>query len=373
MKIAVLENTWIGHHAGYCTRICQVLVELGHNVTLFCPKVNDIRIPLGISVFHLPLTKPYGFRLGMFKPPLQALKFAHDASAALRTSNLSFDLLFFPSIDKYCHQHLDSRLLASLFPAPFTGIYFAAHGFWFPTHLTSISLKSTAAFGVLDEESADFLSRKTSREVFVFPDFSATTMTTTFRSELVHRIGSLANGRTIILLAGDLRKRKGLLPFLKWADSTHAGNFFFVVVGKLHFDNFSTEENQFIERMTCRTKRCFIQLSAVDDNEFDSLLQCADLIWVCYESFPSSSNLITKAAQLEKPVLVASGALLEQRVRKFQLGAVAKSKCPYALREAALLALTSFRKEGAMDYSQHHSLEKLKPAVEKLIAACDPM
>jgi hypothetical protein len=52
------------------------------------------------------------------------------------------------------------------------------------------------------------------------------------------------------------------------------------------------------------------------------VLSSADVIWAAYRSFPNNSNILTKAALLERPVLVSDGYLMGRLAKEYGLGEV---------------------------------------------------
>jgi hypothetical protein len=57
-----------------------------------------------------------------------------------------------------------------------------------------------------------------------------------------------------------------------------------------------------------------------DETSFNAILAGADIIFAVYRDFYRSSNMLSKAAYFEKPILVSSGCLMGERVARYGIG-----------------------------------------------------
>jgi hypothetical protein len=57
-----------------------------------------------------------------------------------------------------------------------------------------------------------------------------------------------------------------------------------------------------------------------DETSFNAILAGADVIFAVYRDFYRSSNMLSKAAYFEKPILVSAGCLMGERVAKYGIG-----------------------------------------------------
>ncbi|MDW8465866.1 MAG: glycosyltransferase [Chloroherpetonaceae bacterium] len=136
---------------------------------------------------------------------------------------------------------------------------------------------------------------------------------------MVEEAKQRANGRKIVGLIGSLSPRKGLRTFIEVASK--AKDKFFLLAGR-----FSEAVDKDIERLLQRARsleNCFTHYERIPDGaEFNAFVNACDFIFAAYVDFKYSSNIMTKAALLKKPLIVSDGGLMAQRVRKFKIGTV---------------------------------------------------
>lgn len=66
---------------------------------------------------------------------------------------------------------------------------------------------------------------------------------------------------------------------------------------------------------------CFLHFGRIpDEPQFNALVNECDVLFVVYEDFPYSSNMLTKAAIFKKTVVASETFCIGERVRKFELG-----------------------------------------------------
>jgi glycosyltransferase involved in cell wall biosynthesis len=187
-----------------------------------------------------------------------------------------------------------------------------------------------------------------------------------------------ARGRPILVLLGALDNRKGLEEFFRLADLLPMGSWFLVCAGRV-YDNCLTNETS---ALLARARAGGYQNLLVCDRwlteaEFDALLYAATGVFAAYRGFRGSSNLLTKAAQAAKPVLVAEGGLMALRVRRYQTGLVVPEGDVPAMADILTdgklqtLASTHEFSVGCKRYRTDHSLERLYEMVGSLLNACD--
>jgi hypothetical protein len=61
-----------------------------------------------------------------------------------------------------------------------------------------------------------------------------------------------------------------------------------------------------------------------DEREFNEIISVADVIFAVYRDFRRSSNMLSKAAYFEKPILVSDAHLMGERVRRYKIGVEVK-------------------------------------------------
>lgn len=176
---------------------------------------------------------------------------------------------------------------------------------------------------------------------------------------------------------GVLQKRKGVLALLKVAQKCADEPFFFVFAGSVDEESFNPEELAYIKQIkSCPPQNCLLYFERIpDEPKFNSLIQTVDILFAAYESFPNSSNLLTKAAVFKKPSIVSEGFTMGERVKQFNLGVVV----PENNIEQIIQALHYLHKELKSDlgkskfrfddYSKLHSFQKLRKSLAKIIEA----
>jgi hypothetical protein len=183
---------------------------------------------------------------------------------------------------------------------------------------------------------------------------------------IIPQIQERAKGRTIISLLGSLDKRKGVLTLLEIARSSLSENWFFLFSGTFHEGKFSSHELQAIrESILQPPENCFFHLQYIPgDPQFNALVAISDIVFAVY-NYPHSSNILTKAAVFEKPVIVQDYSCMSERVRQFHLGGIVEpdniEQCIYVLRNLCQQTRSgSFQQQTRFqDYKQCHSLNRL--------------
>jgi hypothetical protein len=98
----------------------------------------------------------------------------------------------------------------------------------------------------------------------------------------------------------------------------------------------------------------------------NSVMSACDIVHAAYLDFPHSSNIMTKAALVGRPLIVSEGYLMAERVRRFRMGEVVPQGDAGALA-GAITRIT--RDPGAWmaanrplwaDYLREHSFERLQ-------------
>ena len=106
------------------------------------------------------------------------------------------------------------------------------------------------------------------------------------------------------------------------------------------------------------------------EQQFNAVVQICDVLYAAYENFQTSSNLLTKAALFEKPIIASDDYCIGERVRNYQLG--------YTVKESdvmgCVLILQRLHQESSRGclsikpdfegYRQKHSLAQLRTALQ---------
>lgn len=228
--------------------------------------------------------------------------------------------------------------------------------------------------GTLNEHAvaalADFLGDK---PVLLFPDFAPEPCPSSTQLPLLQEIRSRAGRRALLVLVGALDGRKGLQEFFRLAELLPQESWFLVCAGRIYPHTLSSEMSQLLSQaQSARYSNVLVCDRWLTDSEFDAILQEATAVFAAYRGFSGSSNLLTKAAQAARPVLVSEGGLMAERVQRYQTG--------YVFPEADVLAMANlltgeklkslrFSPEflnSCQRYCADHSLERLSQIVGSL-------
>jgi glycosyltransferase involved in cell wall biosynthesis len=213
------------------------------------------------------------------------------------------------------------------------------------------------------------------KPVLVFPDFTEDTLPANKSEDgLIQKIHTFACGRPIISLIGHLHWTKGLTVFTEAARQPSLNDCFFFLGGQLSWAD--TEKNIQIELQhaweTAPNILTHFQ-RITTESTLNSIINGSDIISASYISFPNSSNILTKAAFFEKPVVVSDGYLMAERVREFNLGEIVPEGDSEALAGAIRSMLAPGYREKLRqrarweDYRQLHSLDRLKKVMHEVV------
>lgn len=205
------------------------------------------------------------------------------------------------------------------------------------TIIEALSHSKLSSLGLLDKDAFEYISSSgLSCRLVLFPDF--TNLSSEKTSTLADRIVHLASGRSIVLLAGHLHRRKGLLTLATISSYSQCQDWYFVFIGEVDWDSYSKVEQSFLKTLA-KQENVFTHFSRVSESDMNHVIQRSSLIYAAYLDFAHSSNMLTKSAAYNIPVVVSSGFLMERLVKDYDLGFVISQEDLYALKEL----LTTFK------------------------------
>ena len=403
MKLIVLiDDMWEGHHPTYFKTFCKTLLELNYQVSGFCPEPQEVKewlsdnCPELIENVYLSSIQTLAYSknsISILRPTINTLNRWYIAKIAVEKSIATFkkspDLVFFSWLDNYSGTKLIINLIPliinSIFPYNWSGLLFQPllrreikfskfrFGFLNPFFL----LKSSycKGFAVLDEGIIEKLQNKLpNKQIIAFPDFTDESPLDTSYS-VVHEVRESAKEKVIIGLLGSLNKRKGLLTMLRVSQEIAHQGYFFLFAGKLDSPSFSEDELKYIESIvSSNPSNCFFYFERIpDENKFNTLINECNVLFVAYENFPNSSNLLTKAAIFKKPVISGKRFCIGERVKKYNLGFTISEgnvpECINVLESIYEELSTDFlsNKSYFEEYGQVNSVERLKKSFQTLL------
>jgi len=401
--IVVLDGIWGGHHEIYIKYYSKTLIELGYKVSILCPFPAEIKKWLqgnleeghdSFDCIHFVTEETEG---ASFFPNYLNLLFRVfnnwlHLRGLFKTQVFSLgkpDHFLFLWLDGFLHGYMPSIMVDYLFPHKWSGLYFhPTHHrgfekssklkktfFRFPENMIKNS-KYMKSLAVLDDGVVTKLRGVLNEiNVFIMPDFTDEERHNE-KFALCRVIKSLSKGRKIVLLIGNLAKRKGLLTLLKVAQIPSAKDFYFVAVGELVESTYTKGELKNIKlALESGIESCYFHFNHVKNNaDFNALVDMSDLIYAVYDNFLHSSNLVTKAAMYNKKLVVCSGGYMEEVVKKYQLGeAVIPQDANASLVAIHKLLLPETNANnpssstGRGEFLVNQSQEKLKGELVKLI------
>lgn len=397
--IALIDPVWLGHHKTYFIAFVHALVAVGARVLGACPHPAEVEFLSELypgMVFIGKLIDPGGSKIlpGRDYDPLLTHQRWVNARRALRSLEKKHDikaqLVFFAWLDSYLRFMSSPRLARSLIGLPWSGLYFRSQ------HLRTGGIKSVLAkrlrgdfllrsancraVAVVDEEMVGTIEKFAAKRVMTFPDITDETAGNP-QHPLARTVRDMAAGRRIIGMIG-LEKRKGFLTLLRAAQlAKQLGKpWFFAFAGRVYWGTLDEAETTWLrELLQDPPDNIYLDPEAgqVPDGEaYNGLAGEFDIFFAAYITalFDSSSNTLTKAAFLRKPVIVSKGSCLEERARDFSLGIPIKDTDHEACVQAIELLLQGKNEQGAdlnpkfREYHDRHSHERLRCCMKELVS-----
>ncbi|NEP34199.1 MULTISPECIES: glycosyltransferase [unclassified Moorena] len=393
--IALIEENWNGHRPIYLKVFTKTLLELGHQVIAFCPEPSELsewvafncsKYQEQFQVFECQTPEPSSFPINGIRAALNAVKRWCYAKVSIQHASSKIgkvpDLVFFPWVDSCLAPYLLHHVVDRIFPYRWSGLYFHPRHLRLKQKFWSINrgplkphavLKSShcPAIAVLDEGIANKLQSKINgKNVITFPDF-ADESAPDFNWSIVKQIQAQADGKKIIGLLGVQSKRKGVLTLLEVAQQMVKEDYFFVFAGQLSKQTYTSQEQARLQTiLNLKLPNCFFYFERIpDEAKFNALVSNCDILFAAYNNFPHSSNILTKAAVFEKPVIVSSNFCMAERVRKFKLGLSINEgdvlQCIYAIGRLCS-QLEKYNQEVQPDFQGYRRLHSTDQLIEKL-------
>lgn len=399
--IALIDWRWVGHHPNYFVNYAAALAEAGCDVAPFCPEPEDFAARLAAVVGsacestakriapaqRIGEPRPSKVRPARFQPWHTAWRRFAELRRKLRSweavQGRKIDLVFFACI--YDHIFRDFARLEGALGYPWAGLYLHARSFRLPGSpmpytgvmpcperiFTGSRLRGA---GVLDEGAVEPMRRLTGgKPVVVFPDFTDDRVPADGEeaSGLARKVKALAGTRPIVSLVGHLQWTKGLEDFTALA--AEMGDVFFFLGGEVNWTEIPEIKRRWMQERWEQADNMWAHLQYVPDQAMNKVLSVSDVVFAAYRSFPNSSNILTKAAAVERLVLVSDGHLMAERVRAFEMGEVVPEGDVPAMAAAVRRMLapgyagTLRERARWADYREAHSVQRLKEVFQKLV------
>jgi hypothetical protein len=184
------------------------------------------------------------------------------------------------------------------------------------------SLDSYKGTCLLDEDVCKTFKHTMPDRIFEFlPDITETSLPEQ-RSTLANEILALAAGRKIVFMGGSIGKQKNLARWYDLIGMCDQKQWFFVQMGRINKNNLMPEDESSLKKVQeSPPENLFIYPEYVNDERFfNEIISISDVIFAVYRDFARSSNMLSKSAYFEKPILVAENCLMGERVSHYKIG-----------------------------------------------------
>lgn len=332
--ICLLDPFAGGHHATYLAQFSEELCALGCQVCTVSPSpvfVDDKSLSWEKWTLQ-SVPRKWSERRQLWSEA------AARVTRLERSTGQRIDLTFFAMLDPFIGHGFTRRQVALRFPRPFAGLLLHPWMFRLPIRarwmrklwlnpLESLHASTCRAVVTLDSGVIVTLRRALRKPVIELPDVAHTALSAQPCS-LAAAIRVKAGQRYIVSLLGVIDGRKGLGRFFAAAQAADSAKWLFVIAGAVVWETLSVSEAHELRRwMLAPPAAGWVAAheSLKNEEDINAVIECSFAVWLSYERFPYSSNLLTKCAALRVPVISNGEYLIGERVREFELGLVLPS------------------------------------------------
>jgi glycosyltransferase involved in cell wall biosynthesis len=235
-------------------------------------------------------------------------------------------------------------------------------------------LPSLAGMCFLDQRVCDAYQKFLPHKKFEYlPDITDNTLPDE-QTQLLSEIRGKAGTRKIVFLGGTLGGTKNLSCWYQLIAQMDSTRWYFVQIGELFEDTLSDEDLYELNKIRARCpENLFIkQMYLPDEAQFNEIINGSDAIFAVYRNFSISSNMLGKAAAFGKPILVARGHLMGDRVLQYGIGMTVVENDVVGM-EIALKSLVSnpqLRHDNFEAYRRDFGVIELSRRLCHFLAAC---
>jgi len=275
------------------------------------------------------------------------------------------EIVFLPYLDGFNLRGTEWRLTKHLLKKLIIGIRFVGS-----VEARNPLSHSIDAVALLDEKlvAQGNLHQQRTRYVFL-PDISPIDHRKP-GDGLEEKIQSFVSDRKCVLLAGAISNRKSPRLWIDLIESADPQEWAFVQVGKIAWTSLSSDIARKLRNAHREHSQKFLMIDEyVSEAEFSSAFAVTDVVFAVYDNFFDSSNLISHAAQHQRPLLVASSGVMASRVEEYGLGEVCCDTTPKAmLSQLARLVAKGVSPEGRFRYLQRFNESTFNSAICELLS-----
>ena len=283
---------------------------------------------------------------------LQPQEFAERVADATIQIGYRPAFVFNMYMDLYRNDPLGWRPFAEIHGIPWGGIRFVPSSV--PPSEAYYSLESLSGMCFLDEGVQRAYSAQLPKKHFAYlpdvTDASVPASPSAFALQIKHK----AAGRKIVFMGGTIASNKNLSEWCKLIALANSNEWFFVQLGEVHEQNLTPEDLAAYRQLRAVEPENVLVYAEylADERVFNEVIALSDVIFAVYRKFSISSNMPGKAAAFDKPILVADGYLMGERVQKYLLG-LAVAEDDAARMYEALTALTRSPSERKVARAEH--------------------
>ena len=192
-------------------------------------------------------------------------------------------------------------------------------------------------------------------------------------SPLAQSIKQQAAGRKVVFMGGSIGKQKNLVQWIRLIQRADSAKWFFVQIGRLNKNNLTSEDKKALASIQAAAPSNLFAQDAylADERIFNEIIALADVIFAVYKDFYRSSNMLSKAAYFEKPILVADQCLMGERVARYGIGLAVEPNDSDAIHQA-LIATSQLQNLSAQfaAYRQDFNQQALQNRLIGFVQAC---
>jgi hypothetical protein len=189
---------------------------------------------------------------------------------------------------------------------------------------------------LLDEKLTDRYRVASTGHTFAYlPDIADVELPTE-ASELSQTLRDLCGARTMVFLGGSIGKQKNLARWFELIALADPKQWFFVQLGRINKNNLSPDDEAALTKVVAEPPSHLYILPTYlkDERVFNEIISIANVIFAVYRDFGRSSNMLSKAAYFEKPILVAKNGLMGARVDTYKIGLAVEQNDTLAIYRA---------------------------------------
>ena len=192
------------------------------------------------------------------------------------------------------------------------------------------------------------------------------------RTELVKQLVAQAAGRKIVFMGGSIGKQKNLAVWFELVRRVDPTRWYFVQIGRINQNNLTMSDQSALGAVAAdHPANLMIYPDYLpDEREFNEVISVVDVIFAVYRDFKRSSNMLSKAAYFEKPILVSEAHLMGERVKRYKIGYAVKEDDVDSIRQglAELESSPDFG-DGFKAYRQDFNLDNAAQRLARFMQA----